>query len=90
MRPVTTRIVSKFQTTVPPEIREIFGLQEGDLLEWMFDEASQGIRLVAKRAQLITPQALELATKSREARRLAAAGLSRGTAVGTRTTALEK
>ncbi|MGD0297141.1 MAG: AbrB/MazE/SpoVT family DNA-binding domain-containing protein [Bryobacteraceae bacterium] len=90
MRPITTRIVGKFQTTVPPEIREIFGLEEGDLLEWMFDEASQEIRLVAKRPQLITPQALELANKSRDARRSAAAGLSRGTAVGTRTAALEK
>jgi AbrB family looped-hinge helix DNA binding protein len=72
MRPVTTRIVGKFQVTVPPEIREIFGLQEGDLLEWIFDEASQQIRLIAKRAQLITPQTVELANKSRDARRAGA------------------
>jgi AbrB family looped-hinge helix DNA binding protein len=71
MRPVTTRIVGKFQVTVPPEIREIFGLQEGDLLEWIFDETSQQIRLIAKRAQLITPQAVELANKSRDARKAA-------------------
>jgi AbrB family looped-hinge helix DNA binding protein len=90
MHPVTTRVVGKFQVTVPPEIREIFGLQEGDLLEWKFDEASNEIRLVAKRAQLITPQAQELANKSRDARR-GGSGLSRGAAVaGTRTTPLEK
>jgi bifunctional DNA-binding transcriptional regulator/antitoxin component of YhaV-PrlF toxin-antitoxin module len=89
MRPVTTRIVGKFQVTVPPEIREIYGLQEGDLLEWMFDQGSQEIRLIAKRAQLITPQALELKNKSREAR--GAAGLSReAVAGGTRTEALQK
>jgi AbrB family looped-hinge helix DNA binding protein len=90
MHPVTTRIVGKFQVTVPPEIREIFNLQEGDLLEWTFDEASQDIRLLAKRAQLITPQALELANKSRDARRATAAALSRGTAVGGTRTAADK
>jgi len=90
MHPVTTRIVGKFQVTVPPEIREIFGLQEGDLLEWIFEEASQQIRLVAKRAQLITPQTLEVASKSRDDRRAASARLSRGTAVGTRAVTLEK
>jgi bifunctional DNA-binding transcriptional regulator/antitoxin component of YhaV-PrlF toxin-antitoxin module len=87
--PVTTRIVGKFQVTVPPEIREIYGLQEGDLLEWTFDPGSQEIRVIAKRAQLITPQALELANKSREARRTT--GLSReAVAGGPRTAALEK
>jgi bifunctional DNA-binding transcriptional regulator/antitoxin component of YhaV-PrlF toxin-antitoxin module len=90
MRSITTRIVGKFQTTVPPEIREIFGLEEGDLLEWTFDEASQEIRLIAKRPQLITPQALELANKSRDARRAPGTALSRGTAVGTRAAAQEK
>lgn len=71
MHPVITRIVGKFQTTVPPEIRKIFGLEEGDLLEWKFDDESKEIRLAAKRAQLITPQASELVKKSRDARRSA-------------------
>jgi len=69
MRPATTKIVGKFQVTVPPEIREIFDLQEGDLLEWSFDEATAQIRVVAKRAQLITPRLLELVEESKAARR---------------------
>ncbi len=69
MRPITTKIVGKFQVTVPPEIREIFELQEGDLLEWSFDEATAQIRLIAKRAQLITPRLLELVEESKAARR---------------------
>jgi bifunctional DNA-binding transcriptional regulator/antitoxin component of YhaV-PrlF toxin-antitoxin module len=73
MRPITTRIVGKFQVTVPPEIREIFDLQEGDLLEWSFDQATSEIRLIAKRAQLITPRVLELVEESKAARRQAAA-----------------
>jgi bifunctional DNA-binding transcriptional regulator/antitoxin component of YhaV-PrlF toxin-antitoxin module len=87
MSPVTTRIVGKFQTTVPPEIREIFGLEEGDLLEWKFDNASKEIRLLAKRAQLITPQALELVNKSRNARRSASAAMPEAAATGTRAAA---
>ncbi len=90
MRPVTTRIVSKFQVTVPPEIREIFGLEEGDLLEWMFDEGTSEIRLVAKRAQLLTPQLLELTNKSKDARRAAATGRSRAAVAETRAVAFEK
>ncbi|HTC35814.1 MAG TPA: AbrB/MazE/SpoVT family DNA-binding domain-containing protein [Bryobacteraceae bacterium] len=69
MRPVTTKIVGKFQVTVPPEIREIFDLKEGDLLEWSFDEATAQIRVIAKRAQLITPRLLELVEESKAARR---------------------
>jgi len=72
MRPITTRIVSKFQTTVPPEIRDIYELQEGDLLEWHFDEQSGEIRVVAMRPQSITPRMRELDQKL-EAARLRAA-----------------
>jgi bifunctional DNA-binding transcriptional regulator/antitoxin component of YhaV-PrlF toxin-antitoxin module len=68
MQPITTRIVGKFQVTVPPEVREIFGLLEGDLLEWTFYEASSQIRLIAKRAQLITPRVLKLVEKSKSSR----------------------
>ncbi len=73
MRPITTKIVGKFQVTVPPEIREIFELQEGDLLEWTFDEATAQIRVVAKRAQLITPRVLEMVQESKAARNRALA-----------------
>ena len=90
MQPVTTRVVAKFQVTVPPEIREIFGLQEGDLLEWNYDDASQEIRLIAKRAQLITPHAMEVVNKSREARERARPQLARSTAVSGKTAMLEK
>lgn len=69
MVPIATRIVGKFQVTVPPEIREIFDLQLGDLLEWNFDQATGEIRLTAKRAQLITPRLLELVEESKAAHR---------------------
>jgi bifunctional DNA-binding transcriptional regulator/antitoxin component of YhaV-PrlF toxin-antitoxin module len=67
--PATTRIVSKFQVTVPPEIRQIFDLREGDLFEWDFDAATNEIRVIAKRAEMITPQIRELEeqVKSRRA-----------------------
>ena len=68
MNSITTRIVSKFQVTVPPEFREIFGLKIGDLLEWTLDKKSGEIHLVAKRAQLITPR-IEALSRSIEARR---------------------
>jgi bifunctional DNA-binding transcriptional regulator/antitoxin component of YhaV-PrlF toxin-antitoxin module len=54
--------------TVPPEVRDLYGLEVGDLLEWTVDETSGEIHLVAKRAQLITPRIEELARKSRETR----------------------
>ena len=73
MVPITTRIVGKFQVTVPPEIREIFDLQQGDLLEWSFDQTTGEIRLTAKRAQLITPRVLELVQESKAARTRAVA-----------------
>ncbi len=69
MVPIATRIVGKFQVTVPPEIREIFDLQLGDLLEWNFDQATGEIRFTAKRAQLITPRLLELVEESKAAGR---------------------
>lgn len=55
-RPILTRIAGKFQVTVPTEIRELFELREGDLFQWEYDEASSEIRLLPKRAQLLTPQ----------------------------------
>ncbi len=76
MSPVTTRIVGKFQITVPPEIREIYDLQIGDLLEWTYDEATGQIHLAAKRAQLITPRVLELENEL-DAARKSAAGATR-------------
>jgi AbrB family looped-hinge helix DNA binding protein len=53
-----TKIVSKFQVTVPKEIRDAFGLQEGDLLEWSLQgqDKKYTINIIPKRAQLITPR----------------------------------
>ena len=82
-RPVTTRILGKFQVTVPPEIRNIFDLQEGDLLDWKFDEGSGEIRVIAKRARLLTPRVMELVEKSRKER---AAKVELAPASGTRAT----
>jgi bifunctional DNA-binding transcriptional regulator/antitoxin component of YhaV-PrlF toxin-antitoxin module len=58
-REILTRVAEKFQVTVPPEVREIFDLRVGDLFHWRFDEPSGEIRLLPKRAQLITPQLRE-------------------------------
>jgi len=54
-RVVTTAIVGKFQVTVPQEIRDLFGLQLGDVFEWKFDAAKGHIALTPMRAQLLTP-----------------------------------
>ena len=67
-RAITTRIVGKFQTTVPPEIRDIYDLREGDLLDWRFDQASGEVRVIAKRAQMITPQVRDMVQASKKAR----------------------
>ena len=71
-RPVMTKIVGKFQVTVPPEIRELFDLQEGDLLQWDFDEPRTQIILAPKRAQLISPSVRKLVGDARAERAKAA------------------
>ena len=58
-RPITTKIAGKFQVTVPVEIRDEFGLQEGDLLEWNLDRETSALIILPKRAQLITPRIRE-------------------------------
>jgi AbrB family looped-hinge helix DNA binding protein len=55
-RPIVTKIVSKFQITIPLEIRALYDLREGDVFEWIFDRKTASLTLVPKRAQLITPQ----------------------------------
>jgi bifunctional DNA-binding transcriptional regulator/antitoxin component of YhaV-PrlF toxin-antitoxin module len=55
MDAILTKIASKFQVTVPPEIRAIYGLQEGDLFQWVFEPSTGDLQLIPKRAQLITP-----------------------------------
>ena len=56
-KPLLTTIVGgeKFQVTVPREIRTIFDLREGDVLEWDFTDRNELV-IRPKRAQLITPQ----------------------------------
>lgn len=58
-RSVVSRIASKWQVTVPVEVRELFGMQEGDFFEWEFDAETQRLFVVPKRAQLLTPQIRE-------------------------------
>lgn len=67
VRPILTKIVGngKFQLTIPPQIRELYGLRDGDVMEWNFDPERGEIVLRPKRAQLITPRLL------REARKMA-------------------
>ena len=56
LRPVLTKIVGKFQTTIPPEVRNIFNLREGDLLEWSYSPDVQGLVVVPKRPQSLAAQ----------------------------------
>ena len=76
-REVLTRIAERFQLTVPPEFRDLFDLRVGDLFEWRFDEATGEVRLLAKRAQLITPQ-LRQKVRAVRARQVAASRRSAG------------
>jgi AbrB family looped-hinge helix DNA binding protein len=66
---ILTRIATKFQITVPTQIREIFDLREGDLFEWIFNQADGTVNLIPKRAQLITPLTAKITQESRERRR---------------------
>jgi bifunctional DNA-binding transcriptional regulator/antitoxin component of YhaV-PrlF toxin-antitoxin module len=50
-RPIISRIVTKYQTTVPPEVREVFDLKEGDLLEWTLDRVSLNLIVIPMRPQ---------------------------------------
>ncbi len=56
IKPILTKIVAKYQVTVPPEIRDLYGLEVGDLLEWNFDTVTTRLVLSPKRAELLTPQ----------------------------------
>jgi bifunctional DNA-binding transcriptional regulator/antitoxin component of YhaV-PrlF toxin-antitoxin module len=56
IRPIVTKITGKFQVTVPPEIREIYELMEGDLLEWRYNSQTEQLVVCPKRAHLLTPK----------------------------------
>jgi AbrB family looped-hinge helix DNA binding protein len=60
MKPVLTKVLAKFQLTIPQEIRTAFGLVEGDLLEWNMDSSTGIITIIPKRAQLLTPLGTDL------------------------------
>jgi AbrB family looped-hinge helix DNA binding protein len=68
MRPVLTKVAGKFQVTVPPEVRALFDLREGDLLEWSFDPSDSRLTLTPKRAQLLTVQVKDKIAESRRNR----------------------
>lgn len=67
-KPVLTKIAGKFQVTVPLEIRDAFGLEEGDLLEWTLQRETSAINIIPKRAQLITPLVKHAIADSRQKR----------------------
>lgn len=54
--PIVSKIVNRWQTTVPVEIRTLYGLAEGDMFEWRFNPETSTLTLIPKRAQLITPR----------------------------------
>lgn len=64
-RAVVTRIVSKFQVTVPQEVRDVYDLREGDLFEWHFDAEHGHLIVIPKRAQLLTPRMKDNAADER-------------------------
>lgn len=65
-RPIVTTIASKYLVAVPPPIRDVFDLRVGDLFEWLLNEASGEIRLIPKRAELITPRVRERVQEMRQ------------------------
>ena len=53
-----SRIVAKFQITVPPEVRRAYGLQEGDFLDWTLPRNSSGescLVVIPTRPSAISP-----------------------------------
>jgi bifunctional DNA-binding transcriptional regulator/antitoxin component of YhaV-PrlF toxin-antitoxin module len=72
MKPAVAKIAAKFQLTVPVEVRNLYDLREGDLLEWKFDEASGQLMVEPKRAALLSPvldQRVAAAKRRREDRK---------------------
>ncbi len=56
IKPMITKIGGKFLVTIPPEIRNLYELQVGDLLEWSFDRQTAQLVIRPKRAQPLTPK----------------------------------
>jgi bifunctional DNA-binding transcriptional regulator/antitoxin component of YhaV-PrlF toxin-antitoxin module len=69
-RLAATVIAGRYQLTVPPEVRRLYQLQEGDILEWHFDRDHGMLTIMPKRAQLITPQVEAEMREVREQRAL--------------------
>lgn len=63
-----TNVVSKFQITIPVEVRRLYGLEEGDSIEWIFDRETRELVLVPKRPQLITPFVTEVMNEAKARR----------------------
>lgn len=79
---VMTRIAEKYQVTVPPEFRDLYDLRVGDLFHWRYDEGSQEIRLIPKRAQLLSPQVRSFVGERRAAWEQKRAAQKQETTVG--------
>jgi bifunctional DNA-binding transcriptional regulator/antitoxin component of YhaV-PrlF toxin-antitoxin module len=72
-RAVVSRIVSKFQVTVPQEVRDLYCLREGDFFEWHFDAQQGYLILIPKRTELITPRVREKIAQDQRSRSAAVA-----------------
>ena len=55
---VVTRLTTKYQTTVPAEVREKLGLGKGDLVEFVIEGKS--VRLKKARRRLTEEEAFQL------------------------------
>ncbi len=72
MKPAVAKIAAKFQVTVPVEVRNLYDLREGDLLEWTFDGERKQLTVEPKRAALLSPaldQFVATAKQSRASRK---------------------
>ena len=68
MKPVVAKIAAKFQITVPVEVRNLYGLEEGDLLEFRFDDRSSQLTIEPKRAALLSPRLDERVAAAKQRR----------------------
>jgi bifunctional DNA-binding transcriptional regulator/antitoxin component of YhaV-PrlF toxin-antitoxin module len=67
-RVVVSRIVNKFQVTVPQEVRDLYSLREGDFFEWHFDAQQSRLTVIPKRTEMITPRLREKIAQEQRSR----------------------
>lgn len=55
LRPIVTTIRNGLQVTVPPEVRDLYGLVDGDIFEWEFRRETNTLALSPKRIHVLKP-----------------------------------